>query len=182
MDEKTILEGLKNREERALRQLQQTYTAYLCQVARRIIGAVMTEEDVEEVVADAFYRLWSHAKELDLQKGSLKAYLTAIVRNGAKNKLRGCRLMEEPLQDLDYLEVPGPEEKVLRREASEQIGAALQRMSAPDREMLIRFYYLYQTTAEIAEATGQKENTVKSRLRRGRKKLEQILRKGGYGG
>lgn len=101
MDEKIILEGLKNREEPVLRHLQQTYTAYLCQVARRIIGAVMTEEDIEEVVGEAFFQLWSHAGELDLKKGSLKAYLTAIVRNGAKNKLRKCRLMEEPLQELE---------------------------------------------------------------------------------
>lgn len=181
MDEKTILEGLKNREEPVLWYLQQTYTAYLCQVARRIIGAVMTEEDIEEVVGDAFYQLWSHAGELELKKGSLKAYLTAIVRNGAKNKLRKCRLMEEPLQELDYLEVPGPEETAMKRETSEAVGAALQKLNALDREIMIRFYYLYQTTAEIAELTGQKENTVKSRLRRGRKKLEQILRKGGYG-
>lgn len=181
MDEKSILEELRSREETALQYLQQTYTAYLCQVARRIIGTVMTEEDIEEVVGDAFYQLWTHAGELDLRKGSLKAYLTAIVRNGAKNKLRKCRLMEEPLQDLDYLEAPGPEEAALKREISETIGAALQRLPALDREILIRFYYLYETTAEIAETTGQKENTVKSRLRRGRKKLEQILRKGGYG-
>lgn len=181
MDEKTILEGLKNREEPMLQYLQKTRTAYLCQVARRIIGTVMTEEDIEEVVGDAFYQLWIHAGELELQRGSLNAYLTAIVRNGAKNKLRKCRLLEEPLQDLDYLEIPGPEEAALHRETSEAVGAALQMLPALDREILIRFYYLYQTTAEIAELTGQKENTVKSRLRRGRKKLEQILRKGGYG-
>lgn len=181
MDEKLILEKLKNREEAALHDLRQTYTAYLCQVARRIIGMTMTEEDIEEVVSDAFYQLWSHAGNLDIGKGSLRAYLTAVVRNGAKNKLRKCRLLEEPLQDLDYLEIPGPEEAALRRETSEAVGAALQKLPALDREILIRFYYLYQTTAEIAELTGQKENTVKSRLRRGRKKLEQILRKGGYG-
>lgn len=180
MDEKTILEGLKNREEPALLHLQQTYTAYLSQVARRIIGNVMTEEDIEEVVGDAFYQLWSHAGKLDLQKGSLKAYLTAIVRNGAKNKLRKCRVMEEPLQDMDDLEVPGPEETAMKRETSGEIEKALRKLTPLDREILIRFYYLYQTTAEIADCTGQKENTVKSRLRRGRKKLELILRKGGY--
>lgn len=181
MDEKTILEGLKKKEESTLHYLQQTYTAYLCQVARRIIGTAMTEEDIEEVVGDAFYKLWCHAGELDLQKGSLKAYLTAIVRNGAKNKLRKCRLAEEPLQDMDYMEVPGPEETAIDREDSQVIAAALQKLAASDREILVRFYYLYQTTAEIAELTRQKENTVKSRLRRSRKKLEKILRKEGYG-
>lgn len=180
MDERTVLEGLKKKEESMLHYLQQTYTAYLCQVARRIIGTAMTEEDIEEVVGDAFYKLWCHTEDLDLQKGSLKAYLTAVVRNVAKNKLRKCRLMEEPLQDMDYMEVPGPEETAIDRENSRAIAAALQRLTAPDREILVRFYYLYQTTAEIAERTGQKENTVKSRLRRSRKKLEKILRKGGY--
>lgn len=181
MDERAVLEGLKKQEEYMLHYLQQTYTAYLCQVARRIIGTAMTEEDIEEVVGDAFYKLWCHAKELDLQKGSLKAYLTAVVRNGAKNKLRKCRLLEEPLQDMDYIELPGPEEAAISKENSRVIAAALQKLPAADREILVRFYYLYQTTAEIAELTGQKENTVKSRLRRSRKKLEKILRKEGYG-
>ena len=43
------------------------------------------------------------------------------------------------------------------------------------KEIFIRYYYLYQTTGEIGDAMGIRQNTVKSKLKRGRKKLKGFL-------
>ena len=56
---------------------------------------------------------------------------------------------------------------------------ALERLDEETREILVRCYRERQTVAEIAAALNMKLPTVKSRLQRGRKKLQQYLEQGG---
>ena len=44
-------------------------------------GNSLPKEDIEEIVADVFVVLWKNAERIDLQKGTLRSYLAAVVRN-----------------------------------------------------------------------------------------------------
>lgn len=57
----------------------------------------------------------------------------------------------------------------------EDVQEALNRLSKEEKEIFIRYYYFYQTTEEIGDAMGIRQNTVKSKLKRGRKKLKGFL-------
>ena len=48
-------------------------------------------------------------------------------------------------------------------------------MEPTDREIFLRFYFYCQKISQIAAAMELKENTVKSRLSRGREKLKASL-------
>ncbi|MEF9971380.1 MAG: sigma factor-like helix-turn-helix DNA-binding protein, partial [Oscillospiraceae bacterium] len=53
-------------------------------------------------------------------------------------------------------------------------------MELPDREIFLRHYYYYQALAQISVEMEINVSTVKTRLRRGREKLKEILHEGGY--
>ena len=66
-----------------------------------------------------------------------------------------------------------------KREEAEAVRAAMERLSPEDRELFFRFYFLDQTTEEISLVTGQNSSTLRSRLRRGRQKLKELLQETG---
>lgn len=178
MDEAKLLERMKQKEEAALEELMAEYEPYVRAVVSGILLPYLAKEDVNEVVSDAFYSLWSHIGRIDLSKGSMKAYLTVSARNLARNRFRGYR-SEVPLQEADWVETEELYERMAEQEKAAVIREALECLRAEEREILLRYYYLYQNTGEIAERMGLRVNTVKSKLRRGRRKLEGHLRERG---
>ena len=52
---------------------------------------------------------------------------------------------------------------------------AVESMGEPDREIFLRFYYLFQTMEEIALQMRMPLGTVKTKLYRGRKRLKAML-------
>lgn len=79
------------------------------------------------------------------------------------------------VQDYDVVEMPDLFEKAEQEERQRFVQEALNRLSKEEKEIFIRYYYFYQTTEEIGDAMGIRQNTVKSKLKRGRKKLKGFL-------
>ena len=73
------------------------------------------------------------------------------------------------------MEMPDLFEKAEQEERQRFVQEALNRLSKEEKEIFIRYYYFYQTTEEIGDAMGIRQNTVKSKLKRGRKKLKGFL-------
>ncbi|MDR3289520.1 MAG: sigma-70 family RNA polymerase sigma factor [Peptococcaceae bacterium] len=174
-----LLRAIRGGSEKALGGIIDKYTAYVCAIIRRIVGERMTSEDVEEIASDVFLALWKSAGSL--QKENLKAYLGAIARNKAKNKLRVvCESL--PLEEESIASAGMSVEEAMIAGAEQQaVKAAILGMDAPDREIFLRHYYGSQTVAAIVAETGMTESAVKHRLVRGREKIRFILDKEGFG-
>ena len=131
----------------------------------------MPEADIEEVVSDVFVALWRSADTVRSPKG----FLSTTARNLAKNKARSYNLTL-PLDD-QILQIEGltMEDLWERRELSDAVKQAVLQMGQPDRDIFLRFYYYYQSLEEISAQMAIPLSTVKSRLRRGRSKLEKAL-------
>lgn len=173
--EEILIERLKNQEERALEELVEIYEAEVFRVVRQISKHLLPEEDVQEIANDTFYQLWRHAANLDIRKGSLGAYLVTSARNLTKNRLRTYKGSVFQVQDYDVVEMPDLFEKAEQEERQRFVQEALNHLSEEEKEIFIRYYYFYQTTEEIGDAMGIRQNTVKSKLKRGRKKLKGFL-------
>lgn len=65
---------------------------------------------------------------------------------------------------------------------SEELGIMdeLNKLPEEERNIIYLFYYEGYTISEIAKILGKKQNTVNSKLQRARKKLQSLLKKGGY--
>lgn len=180
MNEAKLLRQLKRGSTNALCTIIDNYAPYVTAIVRNIFGAQLGDEDVEETVSDVFYALWRTVGKV--QSGKLKPYLGAIARNTAKNKLRSVDL-SLPLED-DAIAVsdtaPGPEREALQRELRRETRQAVDALPEPDREIMQRYYFLYQPTGDIARDMGLNSSTVTTKLSRSREKLRHHLEERGY--
>ena len=172
------LRALKKRDESALVWFVTRYTAYVNTILSGIAGSMLTVRDLEEMTSDVFMVLWRNADRIE--PGKVKAYLSGTARNIAKDRLRrsGC---EYPL-DEDALTADDTDlQRDLEiREQARIVKQAMENMGEPDREIFLRHYYYFQPLSQIAAAMNMNLSTVKTRLRRGRGRLKEILRKGGF--
>lgn len=173
-----LLEKMRRKDQDGLEEAIHQYAGYAAAVIRRTLGELGTEEDVEELVSDAFVALWQKAGTLR-DDSSLKYWLAVVGRNSALKRL-GKTVLTQPLEDARSLfREDTPEQASEQRETRRSVREAVARLEPPDNEIFDRFYFREQKISHIAREMGLKEATVKTRLRRGRGKLRRTLLKGG---
>jgi RNA polymerase sigma-70 factor (ECF subfamily) len=139
--------------------------------------------EAEDVVQEAFLRLWRNADQFDERRGRFAPWFLAIARHEVLGRLRR-RTREHQLtlaDDLDriFAAIPDPtndvEDQVWRRERGDQVLRALNELPLEQRRVLVLAYFgeLSQTT--IAASLGWPLGTVKKRVRLGLRKLRQAL-------
>jgi len=178
-EESKLLRRLARRDPAALETLMDRYGPYVSAVVWAILKGAMAPEDAEEVVSDVFLAAWDQAD--DLQPGKTKAWLGAVARNKARNKLRELTLTL-PLED-DVLELPQPDSFTLlpeQEETDKLVREAVHSLPGQDREIFLRHYFLFQSVGRIAADLDLKEATVRTRLFRGREKLKTFLTREGF--
>lgn len=173
MTEMAALRDLKKGSQDALAWFIRKYGAYVSTVVANIIEESMSLADVEEVTADVFIALWEQADKI--KHLSVKSYLAGIARNKAKNKLRELGNTLPLSEDLIRIEEISPEDVFAKKELAAAVRQSVDTMREPEREILLRYYYFYQTIEEISEQMGINPSTVKTKLRRSRLVLKTTL-------
>lgn len=170
--ETEIIELIRAREEHGARELLTHYGPML----RYIVSPILPDgQDREECVSEIVMRVWERIESFDPERGSWKAWLTAIARNAALSRARKNRgEAQELTEDILSLE-PTPEQALLLSERRKALAGALKRLSARDFELFYRKYYYRQSTAQIAAEVGLTERAVEGRLYRIKKRLRDEL-------
>ena len=180
MEDSEILQRFRNRDESALRETTQKYSALCMTVAYNILG---NRQDAEECFSDALLSLWNAIPPAEPM--SLGAYLLTAVRNAARNRLerasaarRGGGAAEEALEELEYC-LPGENGEALLDSLAlrEALNRFLGTLSAGARTVFVRRYWMCLTVEEVAAESGRSVGSVQMSLSRTRKKLKAFLRK-----
>lgn len=175
MTDNQLLQQLQSQYPASIELLMQKYHRYVYTVVANVLGARGTHEDIEELVQDTFYAVWSHAGAI---RGNLKAYLSTSARNKAKSWLQ--RQRELPMA-LDTVEIPDAiaslDAVAQHVELNRILMRAIDQMRPKDREIFLRFYFYMQTTEEIAARLNISANAVRVRLTRGRAVLKKTFDK-----
>ena len=174
MREERILQKLRQGDSEALEALMDRYIPYVSTIVWNILRFAMSREDAEEVVSDVFLEAWRQSG--DIQPGFAKAWLGAVARNKAKNKLRSIG-KDLPLEE-DILEIPDeftPATVAERAEEYRLVRQAMDQLGEPDHEIFLRHYYYTQTVSEISREMHLNPSTVKTKLSRGRARLKVLL-------
>lgn len=167
MEDKELLRLLQRDAERGLEAALDEYGSLVKTIVSRVLYDF--PQDAEECISDVFLRLWKNRKKLGATP--VRAWLIITARNAAIDRWRKVHKTEDvPLGDDVYAAPELPEEK---------IGPLIGEMTQPDKDIFIRKYYLLETSAEIAQATGRTEDDINTRLSRGRKRLKDKILKGG---
>ena len=183
MFDSTILELIKSNPERGMTELINQYTGLVYTIISNKISGICTKEDIEEAVSDVFTAFYCKAKEIDLSKGTISAYLASIAKHKATDRLRNCsRRCELFSEDADFIEIPDSynlesetEKKVLYAELIKNIKA----LGEPDSTIIFRRYFLGETTKAIGEHIQMHDDNVRKHLSRALKKLQTTM-KGAY--
>lgn len=173
-DEQKLLTNLKKRKRGSLEKVINLYTPYVSVVVYNTVGAVLSKEDIEEVVSDVFVSLWQNAENLDSEKGCIRTYIGTAARNRSKNKLRKNFLCSELNENVtDSFNDPNTEFEV--KEEREILINLIKSLGEPDSEIFFRYYYYEERISGISEVTGIPAGTIKTKLARGRRKLKKAL-------
>jgi RNA polymerase sigma-70 factor (ECF subfamily) len=131
-------------------------------------------DDALDVVQETFVKAYVHAARWD--RGSeVVPWLTRIAVNQAIDSYRRGRrrrATEEPLDDLPAhaaavaVDDPSPERRLMGREISERVGAALGGLPERQRAVFVLRHYQELSLEQIAQALDMSLGTVKSSLHR----------------
>lgn len=131
----------------------------------------------EEFVSDVFYTFSKQIGDIDLQKGTIKAYLSIIAKRKAIRKyyeqIRNQSLysIDEEDTTIEMISKENVEESILERERRAKLIEEINGLGRPDSEIMIRKYYYGQTAEEIGRELNMKSKTVAKRAERTLNKL-----------
>lgn len=181
MNDSEMMAMLNHDEEGWYGLLIDRYMAYVVAVIGGIAKGALPASDIEEIAADVFFKVWRGRKQL--HTSNVKAYIAKVARSTSIDKLRRKRAQLVPYED-DVLPVAfqaRPEELMIAREQRQLIETGVLAFGEPDREIFIRFYFFGETVQAISDLLGLNASTTKTKLRRARAKLRDIMQERGYG-
>lgn len=153
----------------AFEPIVERYQRVLYNVAFRMVG---DREDARDIVQSAFVKAWEKLATFN-PRYRFFSWIYRIVMNEALNA-RTRRVSTSALNP-DLPATGGPEESARSSERAAGLQSALLRLSADDRNVLVLRHFAELSYAEIAEALGLSDRTVKSRLHEARQRLGRML-------
>ncbi len=179
MEIEKLAEKLKKGDENAFEAIVDRFTPLVSTIIFNLANGSLNTTDIEELTSDTFVTLWYNRDKI--QPDKLKGYICCIAKNKTKNKLKAAfRHQIINIDEMDYEDGLVVSDEIENKIIAEVIREALDIIGEPDKEIIIRHYYYYQSSTEISEKMGMKSETVKSRIKRAREKLRSILTERGY--
>lgn len=178
---KAIIDAAAQGNEKAITELyNRTYNS----VYQSVRMMIKDEDAALDIVQDAYIRGFQHLNQLH-EPGNYRAWMKRIAMNTAQNYLRkkqpilfsemeGAEDEERPeVQFVDERQENLPEVAIERQETARLINEILDTLSDEQRLVITMYYYEEMNAREIADELGVNENTIRSRLNYGKKKIEE---------
>jgi RNA polymerase sigma-70 factor (ECF subfamily) len=180
LDDRALLARVADGDSRALDTLYDRYSRVVYGVALRILGQA---ELAEDVVQETFWRVWRRSQTFQSGRGQVASWIFGIAHNLSVDELRRQRSRPRPVYDTDETPVLRDIEddrmdvaaEAIENERGRLIGAALQQISADQREAIELAYFGGLSQSEIAERLQSPIGTIKTRIRLGLRKLRDVL-------
>ncbi len=136
----------------------------------------------EEVVQEAFWRLWRKANSFEVQRGSFTSWFFSIARNLAIDAVRRQKNQGQPANEAEQLveQIADPSADVAEAAwlgvRHQQVRAAVAELPAEQRNVIEMAYFHGMTRQEIAQRTGEPLGTIHTRARLALQKLRDTLK------
>jgi len=170
-DEEHIVNGMKNQSSVAVDELVNMYGMRLVKSAFLLCG---NEADAQDIVQDTFI---TAIKAISKFRGTSSLYtwlhgiMINVYRHFRRKQKSHVTLDDLPEQSDDSRQTSQLENRSTR----EVLLECMDNLSSEHREVLVLRYFEGMTIQEIAEATGMRKGTIKSRLHYAIVKIKDIL-------
>jgi RNA polymerase sigma-70 factor (ECF subfamily) len=172
-----LQDALLGRQEEAL---SEAYRRFGQKVYRTAFGVLRRSELAEDVTQEVFVRLWQRPERFDVTRGTLSGFLQLDAHGRSIDLLRSERAradreIREQQLSASSNSRDSLEEEVMKRISSERIREALETLDADERLPIALAFFQGHSYRRVAEALDLPEGTVKSRIRRGLSRLQELL-------
>lgn len=176
-----LLSNIKSNPTEAIEDIMDTYGN---DVKKFIYTYLKNEADTDDVTQDVFVTVYL---KIGTFKGdsSLKTWIYSIAANMCKDYIRRHRLRPQNLfqrltqQEFKKNQTSDIAEDYIRSTVKEGLFEKIMELPVKYREVIILYYYKDLSIKEISYVLKEKESTLQSRLLRARKKLRELINKGG---
>ncbi len=177
-DDRALVGAIIEGSQAAFAQLVETHQRTCAHVIGRMVG---DRDQVADLLQETFLAVFRQLHRFRFES-SLRTWISRVAYTTALQHLRRRRLEAQWMVAVEVPEElgigdegPGPAELSEALQAGRQLGAALERLSAPQR-LIVGLHYLEDfDLAEIEQVTGLARGTIKSHLHRARQVLKQEL-------
>jgi len=143
----------------------------------------ISEEDSEEIISDVFYIIWKNCDKIE-KNSSLTPYIAQITKNIVyKNYQNNQREIKTDIfEDIDF-ELSDKfclEKFVEEKEINEIIINNIEKINKLDSEIFRKYYFEDKSIKQISKELNITKTNVKVKLHRTRKKIKELLKKGGF--
>ncbi len=139
---------------------------------RKLFGIALTvlhrRDLAEDVVQEAFLRIWRHAGRFDPARGTAITWMATIVRNLAIDVKRSPAAEATDAEALTVIPFNGrsPLDEIEANDDQRRLNAVLRSLDPMKRRLVVAAYIHGESREELAERFGAPVNTIKTWLRR----------------
>lgn len=178
LQENELITLLKDKDEKAFNYLYEHYSGAIYGLILKIVES--KQEHAEEVLQDAFVKIWKYIDQYDASKGRLYTWIINITRNtaidyikskGYQNEQKNQSIVNFVHKDTLSAKETSSDQKV------DMIGmkSVIETLKPEWRELIELAYFQGYSQTEIAEILEIPVGTVKTRTRNALLELKQIL-------
>jgi len=168
--EKTIVELLQERNEKAISLLYENYGDTLYGVAHKV---VRNDELAQDVLQESFVKIWKKSDSYDPTKAKLFTWLFRITRNTAIDKLRSVNTKTDKEIQMDVSDVYNLGVNSIKPELID-VQENLNKIENKYKVVLEALFFQGMTQQEASEELDIPLGTIKSRLKIGLRELKKI--------
>ncbi len=172
VEESQLIELLRDHNSKGLEILYDNYSAALFGVIKRII---VEEEAAEDILQDAFIKIWKNFDRYDESKGRLFTWMVNICRNTAIDKVRSAEYIHENKNRGDENNVSEEKESMIYNPDTIDVKNIIGKLEPEYRQVIDLLYYGGYSQSEAAEKLQIPLGTVKTRARTAIQRLKQYF-------
>ena len=159
--------------------LTELYGYFFPRVYQYLLGKTKNPDLADDLVGDAFLRMYQHLDQFDARKGAFSTWLFRIAVNVLnKHFTSKAHAMHETWdEDFDPADEAEktPEAEIVSKSQNEALRAAIMELPERQRQILEMTYWLDMKSNEIAEQLGMAPSSVRVALKQARDKLRELL-------
>ena len=185
MDEQTIILKARSGDQMAFRMLYQIHERA---VRGRVSGYFKWKADVDDVVSESFQKAFSALAAFDMER-EFRPWLLTIATRTALDHLSSIQREDHKKEGILHKATQGgadnaeltettPEEEIINDEVHQRLMQFIEELPSLYKDVMIKYMIEELEYEEIAKELGLELNTVRTRIRRGKQHLAQMMLRG----
>lgn len=173
-NQQQLIRRLKLRDKQAISELYDHYGKTLYGIILKVVA--QNEALAQDILQDAFVKIWKNGHRFDEQKGTLFTWMLNICRNQAIDRTRSATYRRQAgKQDMDHRLTNNIEHSYAPNTEHIGLRSEVAKLEEKYREIIELIYFQGFTQREVVDHLEIPLGTVKSRVRIGLRELKKIF-------